>query len=157
MSMPAAMVPRPMDTCILVPTSREADVLGDVGIAVLAGHPMLVLNKAVAPEKSAGGRVQREGLIECAHIPRSCQSTVHTWYKKKGGQCILLRPCKRSRGHDLLRGLTDHSTHRQECCSGGFYLRVVSGKRAEPAAPCSHCASSRGPAWRIGRYYPCCK
>jgi hypothetical protein len=34
--------------------SRETDALGDIGIAVFAGHSMVVLNRFVTPEKSTG-------------------------------------------------------------------------------------------------------
>lgn len=51
---PATTALRPTDMCTLAPTSRETDALGDIGIAALAGHSMLVLNRFVTPEKSIG-------------------------------------------------------------------------------------------------------
>jgi hypothetical protein len=54
MSEPAATAPRPTVTCTSAPTSRETDALEDIGIAALAGHSMLVLNRFVTPEKSIG-------------------------------------------------------------------------------------------------------
>ena len=54
MSVPAATAPRPTDICTLAPTSRETEALGDIGIAALAGHSMLLLNTFVTPEKSIG-------------------------------------------------------------------------------------------------------
>lgn len=55
MIVPAVTAPRLIPTCTLASTSRETDALEDiVGAPAFEGHPILVLNRFAAPEKSTG-------------------------------------------------------------------------------------------------------
>ena len=119
-------------------TNDYGHVHGGADVAVLAGFSMLVLNTFIT-WKVKRSRIQREGLVECAHIRRSCRSQYVHGAKIKEISALVNRAV-----HNLLRVTTP--SHEgpfrplaKECCGCRFYL--VAGKRAELAAPSSHCTS----------------